>query len=366
MEFIDLKTQYACYKSEVKAEIDKVLESTQFIMGDQIPDLEEKLARYVGVEHCIATSSGTDSLLLALMAINLAPGDEVICVPYTWVSPVEVVCRLGAKPVFVDIDAQTGLIDVTKIESHITEKTKAIIPVSLYGQMPDFVTINKIARRYNLMVIEDGAQSFGAEQNGVKSGAVTHIGVTSFFPTKTFGCYGDGGAIFTNDALLAEKMSALRVHGAPERYNHQYIGMNGRIDTLQAAILLAKFPHLEDELEKRIEVAQMYDQSLQGVFETLTKNDGNKHVYSLYCLKSDRRDEVVSYLKEYQIPCAVYYPVCIHQQPAYKYLGYQKGDFPNAEELASKVFSIPMHPWLSKDDQVQVISRLKSSILQIA
>lgn len=366
MEFIDLKSQYKLYQSEIDSAINDVLEGSQFIMGEQVFRLEKELAKITGVKHCIATSSGTDSLLLALKALELQPGDEVICVPFTWISPVEVVRRLKAVPVFVDIDPQTYLMDAEQLEKAVTKKTKAIIPVSLYGQMPDFKKILEIAERYNLAVIEDGAQSFGATQDGCPSCSVTTIGVTSFFPTKPLGCYGDGGALFTNREDLAEKVKALRTHGATERYNHQYVGMNGRMDTLQAAILLAKLPFFEEELIKRSRIGVYFNEMLQGDFITPKILPENTHTYSQYALQSENRSEILERLKRANIPTAIYYPICIHEQPAYLDLGYKKGDFPNAEKVAKQVFNIPMHPWLTREEQDKIIEALKSTILQIA
>lgn len=364
MEFIDLKTQYKTYQKQIDQAISEVLSSGHFIMGDAIKKLEIALAKKVASRNCIATSSGTDSLVLAMKAIGIGPGDEVITVPYTWISPVEVICRLGARPVFVDIDPNTCLMDASQIEGVITKNTKAIVPISLYGQMPDMAAINTIAEKHGLSVIEDAAQSFGATQNGKNSCNASYISTTSFFPTKSFGCCGDGGAVFTNDDKLSEKMKALRVHGAPERYNHQYIGMNARMDTLQAAILLAKLPNFESEVEARNTLAKRYDEFLKEDFQLLGIDKGNTNVYPLYVLFSEQRETIVRELAQKGIPHGVYYPICIHEQPAYVELGYRKGDFPNAEKVASTVFSIPMHPWLSKSDQNKVIETLKACVLQ--
>lgn len=361
MEFIDLKYQYRLYQKEIDKAISDILQSGMFIMGKSIVNLEEQLAAYVNVKYCLGVSSGSDALTLALKALEVGPGDEVICVPYTWVSPVECVKNLGAKPVFVDIDPETYLMDVNQIEAAVTSKTKAIIPVSLYGQMPDFNKIKQIAEKYNLAVIEDAAQSFGAEQNAQKSCSLSIIGVTSFFPTKPLGCYGDGGAIFTNSEKLANKMYALRVHGAPERYNHQYIGQNARLDTLQAAILLAKLPFFSKELKKRAEVGRYFTEHLKDDFVTPKVIPGNTHVYAQYPLRSPNRDLLMDELKRADIPCAIYYPICIHEQPAYADLGYKKGDFPNAEKVSCEMFNIPMHPFLERNEQDLIIDVLKKS-----
>lgn len=364
MEFTDLKYQYKLYQKEIDEAIKRVLESGHFIMGDEIPKLEKSLADYVGVKYCLGVSSGTDAVLLALEALNIGPGDEVISVPLTWISPVEVIKRVGAKPVLIDIDPQTYVMDVTKLEQAITPRTKAVIAVSLYGQMPDFEVIEKLAKKYDFAIIEDGAQSFGATQRGKRSGSVATIGATSFFPTKPLGCYGDGGAVFTNRQDLYEKMFALRVHGAPVRYNHQYIGMNARLDTLQAAILNVKFAHLEDELKKRIKVGHYYNEGLKDLFIVPKTAPYNTNVFAQYVLQSPYRPQILKYLKEKQIPSAIYYPICIHEQPAYKDMGYVRGDFPCAEALADHMFSVPMHPFLTQQDQDLIINVLKEAVLQ--
>lgn len=364
MEFINLQHQYHLYQKEIDQAIKGVLESGQYIMGEAIQELEQKLAAFTQSKHCLGVSSGTDGLLLALNAIGLQPGDEVICVPFTWVSPVECVRRLGGVPVFVDIDPRTFLIDVDQIEEAITPKTKAIIPVSLYGQMPDFKKINEIAKKHKLYVIEDGAQSFGSEQNGMKSCNMCTIGVTSFFPTKPLGCYGDGGAVFTNDDQLAAKMFAYRVHGAPVRYDHQYVGVNARLDTLQAAIVLAKLPYFKDEIKKRLEIGYYFNEHLKEDFIVPKIRDGNTHVFANYVLRDENRDRIISHLQTKGVPTAIYYPICIHEQPAYLDLGYKTGDFPNAERISDEVFSVPMNPFLTQKEQDLIIEALRSSILQ--
>ena len=366
MGLLNLDRQYQAYKDHIQKAINEVLESTQFIMGPQIQELEKALAERIGAKYCIATSSGTDSLLLALKALGIKEGDEVICTPFTWISPIEVICRMGAKPVFVDIDPETYLIDENQIEKAITSKTKAIIPISLYGQMVNFEKINQLASKYNIAVVEDGAQSFGSTQKGKNSGNASTIGATSFFPTKPLGCYGDGGAVFTNDDELAHIMKAMRVHGASERYNHQFVGMNGRMDTLQAAILLAKLPFFDNEIKKREQVAQVYDQELKDYFLTPKVISGNTHVYAQYALQSENRAKIIEELNKNNVPCAVYYPICIHLQPAYKFLGYKEGSMPNAERVSQRVFCVPMNPWIEKEELDNIINILKQSVLQHA
>lgn len=363
MEFIDIKHQYRLYKNEINSAIQDVLDSGSFIMGPQVKDLEEKLASLVHVKHCITVSSGTDSLLIALMALNIGPGDQVITTPFSWISSTEVIALAGATPVFIDIDPATYNIDVSKIEMAITDKTKAILPVGLFGQMPDLISINKIAKKYNLTVIEDGAQSFGAEQFGIKSCGASAIGSTSFFPSKTLGCYGDGGALFTNDDALAGKMRAIRTHGGEQRHHHPYVGMNGRLDTLQAAILLAKLPHFDDEILARKRIGKRYTEHLNECCITPTVLQGNTHVYHQYTIRVPNRDAVVAELRSQNIPTAVYYPKCIHEQPVFSHLGYKIGSLPNAESISREVLSLPMHPWLTFDDQDLVINCVKNSLL---
>lgn len=360
MEFIDLKKQYQLYKKEIDAAIHKVLDHGQYIMGPEIQELEQLLADFVGVKHCITASSGTATLEIALRALDIGPGDEVITVPFTWISSAEVINLVGATPVFVDIDPLTYNIDVTKIESAITPRTKAILPVNLFGQMPDYEVINAIASKYHLAVIEDAAQSFGATQRGKRSCGMSTIGSTSFFPAKPLGCFGDGGALFTNDDQHAQKMRAIRTHGGIVRHQHHYVGMNGRFDTLQAAVLLAKLPHFEWEVQKRMEIGASYTEKLGDCCTTPLVQEGNTHVYAQYTIRAEERDLLSKHLKERQIPSAVYYPKCVHLQPVYSYLGYQEGSLPEAEKASKEVLSLPMHPWLTIDEIEQVVEGVKS------
>jgi UDP-2-acetamido-2-deoxy-ribo-hexuluronate aminotransferase len=362
MEFIDIKHQYRLYKKEIDSAIQTVLNQGCFIMGPPVKALESILAEYVGVKHCIAVSSGTDSLQIALMALGIGPGDEVITVPFTWISSTEVIGLVGATPVFVDIDLNTYNIDITQIENAITPKTKAILAVSLFGQMPDYQAINTIAAKHCLAVIEDGAQSFGATQHGSRSCGVTQIGSTSFFPAKPFGCYGDGGALFTNDDALAAKMRAIRTHGGEQRHHHPYLGMNGRLDTLQAAVLMAKFPHFPQEVETRGRLGARYSELLKDECNIPKVQPGNTHVYAQYTLRLPDRDALATALKSAGIPTAVYYPKCVHEQPVFAYLNYRKGDMPAAEKAANEVLSLPMHPWLTEDQQDLIVKTLKQAL----
>ena len=361
MEFIDIKTQYQRHKQEIDASIHRVLDKGSFIMGEEVSLLENTLARYVGVKHCIGVSSGTCSLTIALMALGIQPGDEVITVPFTWISTAEVVPLLGAKLVFVDIKEDSYNMDPDALEKAITPKTKAIIAVNLFGQMADYEKINQIANKRGIPIIEDAAQSFGAKQNSVMSGSATLIGSTSFFPAKPFGCYGDGGALFTNDESLNAKMRAIRTHGGEVRHHHPYLGFNGRLDTLQAAILLAKFPHFQAEVEARERIGRRYSELLEGIVETPKIMPGNTHVYAQYTIRFHHRDELGQYLKKQGIPTAVYYPKCLHEQPVFSNLGYSLGSFPVAEKASQHVISLPMHPYLTEQDLVLITDFVKEA-----
>ncbi len=358
MEFIDLKQQYRRYKAEISECMQRVLDHGHFIMGPEIGELEQMLATYVGVRHCITVASGTDSLEIALRALGIGPGDEVITVPFTWISTAEAIGLVGATPVFIDIEPRTFNINVDLIAAAITPRTKALLPVSLFGQMPDYEGINALAARHGLAVIEDGAQSFGATQRGRRSCGVTAIGSTSFFPAKPLGCYGDGGALFTADDALAERMRAIRAHGGLKRHQHPFLGMNGRFDTLQAAVLLAKWPHFEWEVEERARIGARYSAALASRCIAPEVACGNTHVYAQYTIRVPERDRIAEMLKVEGIPSAVYYPKCLHEQPVFANLGYEPGDFPESEKASREVLSLPMHPFLSKAEQDRVIAAL--------
>ncbi|MBX3423870.1 MAG: DegT/DnrJ/EryC1/StrS family aminotransferase [Pirellulaceae bacterium] len=362
MQFIDLQTQYQRYQTEIDARMKAVLEHGKFIMGPEIADMEQSLAKYVGVPHCISVSSGTHSLEIALRALDIGPGDEVITVPFTWISSAEVIMLVGAKPVFVDIEPNYFNIDVARLEQAITARTKAIIPVSLFGQMPDYQAINAIAQRHGIVVIEDGAQSFGASQHGRKSCGVTKISSTSFFPAKPLGCFGDGGALFTDDAALADKMRAIRTHGGLQRHNHPYVGTNGRMDTLQAAVILAKLPHFDWEVAQREQIGARYTQLLRNACGVPEVMPGNTHVYAQYTIRTSNRDAVGNQLKEAGIPTAVYYPKCMHEQPVFAPLGYKLGDFPVSEKASREVISLPMHPFLTAEQQDRIVAEVTQAV----
>jgi len=363
MQFIDLKSQYSSYKSAIDARMSAVMDHGHFIMGPEIAELESALAGYVGVKHCLTVASGTDSLEIALRALGIGPGDEVVTVPFTWISSAEVIGLVGARPVFVDIEPDSYNLNIDLLEKAVTPRTKAIMPVSLFGQMPDYDRINAIAARHGIPVIEDGAQSFGATRHDRRSCGVTAIGSTSFFPAKPLGCYGDGGALFTSDDALEEKMRAIRTHGGVKRHHHPLLGMNGRFDTLQAAVLLAKFPHFEWEVKERNRIGARYSEMLREVCTVPEVAPGNTHVYAQYTVRARNRDTVAAKLKEQGIPTAVYYPKCLHEQPVFAACGYKLADFPVSEQASREVLSLPMHPFLSASDQDRIVSALKMSLV---
>ncbi len=362
MKFVDINAQYEAYQSDIDNAIDQVLTHGHFIMGAEVEELENALSNYTGVSHCISTASGTSSLEIALRVLNIGPGDEVITVPFTWISPAEAIELVGARPVFVDIEPYTFNMDMNQLEEAITTATKAIIPVSLFGQIPDLETANQLAAKYGLAVIEDGAQSFGACRNGRRSCGITDIGSTSFFPAKPLGCYGDGGALFTDNDALSEKMRVLRAHGGERRHHHTIIGMNGRLDTIQAAILLAKFPNFPEEIQRREEIGNRYNQALRDVCIIPKTKDGNTHVYGQYTVRTPNREALRETLQDHGIPYAIYYPKCLHEQPVFRRLDYRLGDFPESEKASKEVISLPMHPFLKQDDQDRVIEVVKSTL----
>jgi UDP-2-acetamido-2-deoxy-ribo-hexuluronate aminotransferase len=357
MQFIDLKTRHKLIGDKINARIQKVMDHGQFILGPEVRELEQKLAEYTGSKHCVTVSSGTDSLLIALMALGVGGGDEVITVPYTWISTAEVIALLGAKPVFVDIRSDTWNMDESLLEAAITTKTKAIMPVSIYGQCADMDAINAIAEKYNLPVIEDAAQSFGATYKGKKSSNLSTIGSTSFFPSKPLGCYGDAGALFTNDDELAEQFRWIRVHGQEHKHHHPILGLNGRFDTIQAAILLEILEVFPNEVKKRQEIGERYSCNLSDLngIETPSIGEHNTSVFAQYTILSQNREGIQRILKEKDIPSVSYYSVPLHLQPVFKNLGHKEGDFPVAEKVASQCLSLPMSPYLSEEDQTKVI-----------
>lgn len=358
MKFIDLNHQYHLLKTRIDARIQGVLSHGQYIMGPEMIELERQLAERVGVTHCITVSSGTMALQLALMALGIGPGDEVITTPFSFFATAETILLLGAIPVFVDIDSKTYNLNPVLLERAITKRTKAILPVSLYGQCADFTAINEIANRYGLPVIEDGAQSLGASHYGQQSCSMTTIGCTSFFPSKPLGCYGDGGACFTNDDDLAHAMRLIRNHGQETRYYHTVIGTNARFDTIQSAILLAKLEVFDQEIENRQRIASWYESFLDGALITPYVASGNLSVYAQYTVQVDHRDVVRNALENRGIPTAIHYPKPIYQQPAIEKYMTTSPHCPETDLVAARVLSLPFHPYLDKTVVEQVCEEL--------
>ena len=354
IDFIDLKAQQNRIKDKIDAGIQSVLTHGQYILGPEVTELEEKLAAYVGAKYCITCANGTDALQIAQMAFGIGPGDEVITPGFTYIATAETVALLGAKPVYVDVHSKTYNLDVEKLEAAITPKTKAIIPVSLYGQCADFDAINAIATKYNLPVIEDAAQSFGATYKGRKSCNLSTVACSSFFPSKPLGCYGDGGAIFTNDEELAKVIRQIARHGQDRRYHHIRVGVNSRLDTLQAAILLPKLAILDDEMQARQRVADTYTKLFNeaGVLTTPFIEMHNQSAWAQYTIQVENRDDVQAKLKAQGIPTAVHYPIPLNKQPA---VANENVSLPVGDAVAERVMSLPMHPYLTLEAQKQVI-----------
>lgn len=360
--FIDLKHQYQALKPEIQARINTVLEHSQYIMGPEVRELEERLETYTQAKHCITVASGTEALLIALMAIGIKPGDEVITTPFTFVATAEVIVLLGAVPVFVDIEPDTCNIDASKIEAAITPKTKVIMPVSLYGQAADMDEINAITTRHgNIPVIEDAAQSFGADYKGRKSGNLSTIGCTSFFPSKPLGCYGDGGAIFTNDDTLAKAMREIRVHGQEKRYVHTRIGVGGRMDTLQCAVVLAKLERFDWEVEQRLKIGARYNELLADKVSVVTQRPDRTSVFAQYTVFVENREQLQEQLKAAGIPTAVHYPIPLNEQPAYRHLCCPDCT-PMSKQRASQVMSLPMSADLTAHDQDEIVRVVTGAI----
>jgi UDP-2-acetamido-2-deoxy-ribo-hexuluronate aminotransferase len=366
MEFVDLKSQYAILKAAIDDRIHAVLERGQFIMGPEVAELERRLGARTGSRYCIGCASGTDALLIALMALGVGPGDEVVTSPFTFVATAETISLLGARPVFVDIDSRTYNLDVTVLDEVITSRTKAIVAVSLFGQCADFDAINVIASARDIPVIEDAAQSFGATYKGRPSCNLSTIGCTSFFPSKPLGCYGDGGACFTNDEALATRMQQIRVHGQDRRYHHALLGINGRLDTIQAAVLLAKLEVFEAEIAARARLGRTYTEWLQDAVKTPYVEPYNTCVYAQYTIQADDRRALQDELTANGIPTAVHYPIPLHLQPAFSVPGVGCGSFPRAETAAERVISLPLHPYLSEGDQARVVKIVQQAALQAA
>ena len=360
MEFIDLKSQYAQLKPEIDRRIQQVLDHGRYILGPEVTELEEKLATFAGVKYCISVANGTDALQIAQMALGVGPGDEVITPGFTYIATAETVALLGAKPVYVDVDPDTYNLDPAKLEAAITPRTKCIIPVSLYGQPADFDAINAIAKKYGIPVLEDAAQSFGAEYNGKKSCALTTMACTSFFPSKPLGCYGDGGAIFTNDEALAISARQIARHGQDRRYHHIKVGVNSRLDTIQAAVLIPKLEQFAEELEKRDQIAQRYLEQLSGLGLKLpTVRETNRSAWAQFTVEVENRDAFQESLRNSGVPTAIHYPIPLNKQPAVKD---DEVSLPVGDQIAQRVISLPMSPYLSEEDQNKVVVAVKEAL----
>jgi UDP-2-acetamido-2-deoxy-ribo-hexuluronate aminotransferase len=367
MEFTDLRTQYAALKTSVDARIQRVLDHGQYIMGPEVAELEAALCALTGSRHCITVASGTEALLIALMALGLQPGDEVITTPFTFAATAETVLLAGAKPVFVDIEPDTCNIDAALIEARVSPRTRAIMPVSLYGQVADMAQINAIAACHGLAVIEDAAQSFGALYQGRRSCALSTFGATSFFPSKPLGCYGDGGALFTDDDALATAAREIRVHGQSARYTHTRLGVGGRMDTLQCAVVLAKLERFEWELQRRAELGARYERLLAGVpgVQAVAVRPDRNTVFAQFTVMVDERTAVQAALKAAGVPTAVHYPKPLHHQPAYAAHCCPEC-CPHSTRAAQRVLSLPMSADLGEADQDRVVAALAAATAGMA
>lgn len=366
---LDLKEQNDLLRPEIEAALGRVLDTNGFILGSEVAALEKELADYCGTKHAIGCASGTDALLLALMAFDIKDGDEVITTPYSFFATVSSITRLGAKPVFVDIDPKTYNLDVSQIEANITERTKAIQPVHLYGQCADMTELRKIAVKYNIPLVEDAAQAIGAEENGVRAGAMSEIGCFSFYPSKNLGGMGDGGFMTTNDDELAHKLNALRVHGSFERYYHKWVGLNSRLDGFQGAVLRVKLPHLDSWSNARKANADYYRKLFTdtGLTENVTlpfERENVRHIYNQFVIRvPEKRDELKQFLAENEIGTDIYYPVSLHLQECFDYLGLKSGDFPESEKASRETLALPIFPELKKEQQEFVVEKIATFFL---
>ena len=361
---LDLAEQNQLLRPEIETALGRVLDTNGFILGNEVAALEKELADYCGTKHAIGCASGTDALLLALMAFDIKDGDEVITTPYSFFATVSSITRLGAKPVFVDIDPQTYNLDVSQIEAKITTRTKAIQPVHLFGQCADMTELRKISAKYNIPLVEDAAQAIGAEENGVRAGAMSEIGCFSFYPSKNLGGMGDGGFMTTNDDALAEKLFALRVHGSKERYYHKWVGLNSRLDGFQGAVLRVKLPHLDSWSDARKANADYYRQLFTdaGLTEQMTipfERENVRHIYNQFIIRvPEKRDELRQLLTENEIGSDVYYPVSLHLQECFEYLGLKNGNFPESEKASRETLALPIFPELKREQQEFVVQKI--------
>tara|TARA_A100001015_G_C14995944_1_gene716195 strand:- start:288 stop:1400 length:1113 start_codon:yes stop_codon:yes gene_type:complete len=367
IDFANLKYQYLLYKKEIDSAIQSVLDKTNFIMGEEVEILEKKLEEFTNCKFCLTCSNGTDALILSMMSLGIGRGDEVITTPFSYVSSSEIISIMGAKPVYADIDPCSFNIDEKNIQNLINENTKAILPVSLYGQPPNYDKIKEIADNFDLKVILDGAQSFGAKYKNSFDSNLGDVSTTSFFPAKPFGCYGDGGAIFTNNNKLAKKIKMLRVHGQTERYVHKHIGLGARLDTLQAAILIEKLKYYSDEIRLRQQVAETYNKELSNLKQISLPviSSEKSSVWAQYTIKVKNRDKLQKHLKEKGVPTAIHYPMPLHLQECFNYLGYKKNSLPLAEKVSKEVLSLPMNPFLGKKEIKYICNEINNFFLKI-
>lgn len=361
MKYLDLTKQYKSIEKQVDQAIKNVLNKSHFILGPEVEEFEKQIAKYCQIKYAIGLNSGTDALLLSLMALNIGPGDEVITPSFTFISPAEVIALRKAKPVFIDIDPKTFNINPDKIAKVITKKTKAIIPVHLFGQSAEMNKIMGIAKKYKLRVIEDAAQTIGAKYKGKPVGSIGDLGCLSFFPSKNLGGAGDGGMVVTNNKKLADKIRAMRVHGSKKKYYHHYLGINSRLDALQAAILRVKLKHLNKWAKERQKNARYYTSRLKNIKQVITPKiaSGCTHVFNQYTIRAKQRNQLQKYLKEHDIPTQIYYPLPLHLQPIFKSLKYKKGSLSESEKAAKEVLSLPIYPELSLKDQNYIIQTIK-------
>ena len=367
MQFIDLKKQYDRLSSDIKKRIDIVLNHGQYIMGPEIDELEKKLSEFVGSRYCLSCSSGTDALLIALMAKGISPGDKVITTPFTYIATAEVIKLLGATPVFVDIDSDTFNIDPKKLEEALKDsEVKSVIPVNLFGLTADYDSIYDVCKEKNIFILEDAAQSFGALYKNKRSGSLGDVSATSFFPAKPLGCYGDGGAIFTNDDNLYHIMESIRIHGKGDnKYDCDRVGLNGRLDTIQAAVLLSKLEIYKEEIDLRQNVASLYSEKLKGNIKTPFTPEGYESVWAQYCIVLENesiRENVMKKLKDEEIPSVIYYQKPLHIQKTFNDLDYDWGDFPVSEDISTRILSLPMHPYLDESSIDKICKIIISSI----
>lgn len=359
--FFDLKRQYKEIGEEINSAIKAVEESSQFILGENVSSLEKEIASFSGAKYGVGVASGTDALHLSLRALGIGPGDEVLTPPFTFVATIEAICYTGAVPVFADIDPKTFNIDPSKLKKKITKKTKAVLPVHLFGQAAEMGEIVKIAKEHSLKIVEDSAQAIGAEYKGRKVNSFGDAGCLSFFPTKNLGCFGDGGMVVTSDEKIAERLKVLRGHGSKAAYHYDILGFNSRLDEIQAAILRVKLKYLGKWTEKRRENAALYSELLKDIAEAKTPEEINgKHVFNQYTIRAKRRDDLFSHLKSKGIGAMIYYPLSLHSQKAYEYLGYKQGDFVESEKAEKEVISLPIFPELTEEEIKEVVSAIRS------